>query len=133
MAARDNISSQFIPVFRGVEAESAGDIDLDKLGHHWTTDRRTAESYATVGMQSGMPMAGAVFSGLVHKRNIVQRGTPEWESRADELDYLPDWDTDEVPVIPGRPVHVQDVEMWDEGNRDVEAPVKRFTRRVREF
>lgn len=127
------LGPQFINVYRGVEAESVGDIDLNRLGHHWTTDRRTAESYATVGAQSGEPKAGAVFSGVVHKRNVVQRGTPEWESRAEELDYIPEWDTDEVPIIPGRPVHVRSVEMWDEQNRDVDAPAQKFARRVREF
>lgn len=123
---------QFMRVYRGVEAESVGDIDTEGLGHHWTDDRRTAMDYATVGMQSGNPKAGAVFEGLVHKRNIIQRGTPEWESRSDELNFIPEWDTTEVPIIPGRPVHVQNVEMWDENDQDVQPPATKFTRRVRE-
>jgi hypothetical protein len=127
------LGPQFQRVYRGIEADTVGDIDLDRLGHHWTTDRRTAQSYATVGMESGQPRAGAVVEALVHNRNIVHRGTPEWEARGDELNYMPDWDQDEVPVIPGRPVHVQSVEMWDEHDRDVQPPASKFTRRVQEY
>lgn len=78
MTSAENFGPQFkdhILVHRGYSSTPTPDhIDFNRLGHHWTTDKSVAESFAiqdTDHPEEGFPLEGTVLTGLIHKDHVM--------------------------------------------------------------
>lgn len=106
---------RYVRLWRGLNQTDASAVSHESLGIHWTDDPQSAVNFALNRDMDGWPREGAeeypesgtVLEALVHKRNIVQRGTPEWDEYAEANNIHGDWSRENETTIRYRaPVHV---------------------------
>lgn len=82
MAAHENLSDQFVTLYRGMPVHPDR-VDYDRLGRHWTADLGVAKDFATPmsfkGAYDPSEGHGTVFEATVPHSNIIQPHTKEWE------------------------------------------------------
>ena len=118
MAAYENLNSfqsgRYVRLHRGFAGMHHDEIAGTNLGHHWVGDRDAyvADQFATDAMghpdtPTNFPEAerGTVLVGLVHKRHILQPGTPEHSKWVNHGDGAVESEG-EVPLRRGTPVHI---------------------------
>lgn len=119
-ARRNN--PRFVQVSRGLAGVRPEEVDTRNLGSHWSTEpevawnfalSRDSDGYANEWDDSEEPSHGTVVHGMVHRRHIIQPGTPEFEDWAGgEGVFGPSGPEREQTVRPGAPVHVRSM-YWD--------------------
>jgi hypothetical protein len=96
-----------ILVHRGFSSTASPDeIQFDRLGHHWTTDRKVAESFAiqdTDWAEEGHPLEGTVLSAMVHKKHVMSA-----EEIPTHLEVLENGAEKEQTLRKGAPVKIVD-------------------------
>lgn len=131
MAAKDNLSSQFVTLYRGLNRVRPEEISQRGLGSHWTPDLSVASHFAFGSHSdyesSGEPEQGTIVEAKVHKRHIIQPESEEWQGwNEGEQVFGPEHPEQEHTVRPGGIVHVTN--MWDVGEdenyRNIERQVK---------
>ncbi len=111
MSHESFVGKQFVRVYRGLNGVTPDKVRTEGVGPHWTTDRETAENFATLREETGSP--GTVLSGMVDKEHVIGVGSAEhsqWQRRQKVLD--PEIEH-EVTVRPGSPVLVDGHEYID--------------------
>jgi len=129
MPAHENLSDQFVTVYRGRSRywgweSPKTEKDLRGLGMHWTSDLGVARHFAggwndfdgepdhKTGKRSH-ELGGHVLYGRVHKQHIVDRGTPEWEWLSHNHAIIEDDGTDtekEITLRKQAPVEITGLE-----------------------
>lgn len=130
MAAQDNLSDQFITVYRGRSRywgweSPKTEEDLKGLGMHWTTDLGVARHFASGWNDSdsepdhrtgkrATELGGHVLYGKVHRQHVVEQNTPEWKRLAKEHAIIGDDDgvlgEKEVTLRKNAPIEVTGLE-----------------------
>jgi len=112
------LGPQFQTLYRGLTV-TPDQVDLSRLGTHWTTDRSVAEDFATFD-QDGNAGPGTVITAAVHRRHFT-----DWRSSKDAFNPAIHRER-EVPLRPGAIVHLRSVERLDD---DEVTPAPVSTRR----
>lgn len=71
-----------VDVFRVISVKKKSDINLDKLGNHWTTSKEKAREFA-INNQRNVPKPWYLLSGTINKRFI------DWDRTMDQLINVP--------------------------------------------
>ena len=138
MPAYENLNSfqsgRYVRLHRGFAGMHHDEVDETNLGHHWVGDSNPhiADRFATEHMNSDEPEwpeqeRGTVLVGLVHKRHILQPGTPEHEYYANE-GYGAVESENEIPLASGTPVHIVQATDFNYDGNDTDHV---FTPRIR--
>jgi len=115
MAIRKTPSKRFVEVYRGLAHVTPEEVDTSSLGPHWSTEPEVAWNFAMSRDSDGYaseydddtPIHGTLVRGYVHRRHIIQPGTPEYSDWADgEGVFGPKSHEREQTIRPGSPVHM---------------------------
>lgn len=82
MSAHENLSHQFVTLYRGMTVHP-DDVDYSRVGEHWTTDLNVAREFATPlsfkGAYDPSKGHGTIFETSVHPSRIIEPNTEEWK------------------------------------------------------
>lgn len=100
------LGPQFQTLYRGMTV-TPDQVDMSRLGTHWTPDRSVAEDFATFDTE-GNPGPGTVITAAVHRRHMT-----DWRSSPGAFNPSRHRER-EVPLRQGAILHIQNVERLDD-------------------
>ena len=99
------LGPQFQTLYRGMPV-TPDQVNVSKMGTHWTTDRNVAEDFATFDAD-GNEGPGTVVTAAVHRRHVT-----DWRSSPGAFNPAIHRER-EVPLRSGAVLHIQGVEQLD--------------------
>lgn len=130
--------SQFVRLYRGLHRTSPEGIENQPtdIGSHWTSQEGIAYDFATIrnfGDQQfrdddyTLTGKGTIVEALVHKRNIIDPNSKEWNRTWSGSVFEPTHPEKETTVRPGAPVHIQRFHHVDDSKKEyyVTKPMRR--------
>lgn len=125
MSASDSLGPQFadhIQVYRGLRDVAPQDVNVDNLGMHWSTNAKVAESFADDVSDPANP--GTVVGALVHPKDVLRPGHPEYKEAETAGFAGEDSPEDELPIRKGAPVYLTSMQGRWENKIEDSAPGK---------
>lgn len=139
MAASDHLninqSGRFVAIYRGLAGVHHNEVDMDRLGTHWSEKEHVAHQFAGERLETNPEYPeeekGTVLHGLVHKRHIIDPDThpDDFDRWAYSDDRAIDYEG-EVPLRPNTPVHIVGATDLHFDKDDVSYTFKRKTGRL---
>jgi len=114
------MGNQFTEVYRGFSGVSPDTLNTGRLGRHWTTNKRVAESFANDTTPEDEP--STVVVAHVRNKHIIPTGTEEWSNEAEKYG-AEDWDSpeSELTIRPGSRMHVMSIDHSPDATSQVES------------
>ena len=99
---------QFVHILRGLKKVEPGEIDYNRLGMHWTTNRDVADYFAYGN--------GSIVEGFVHRNNLITPDHPDWNKLSEKHGIFgPTSKEFEQTIRPGSPIQISKVHhVWDD-------------------